>query len=503
MTEIAKFDLEKVISDDREESVSSLFPLLPRIAPTSIQHQQELDDEWRKLPLYYKDLDLSQPPDVFWHQVAELRDQHREGNTYFQHLPKFIVQLIVMPDKRTRQNEDLAALEPAVRVKQLAHYGTMVEVDSNVPPRRYYRSGLEMVRMANVYLAEGSLENAYILYMKFLTLFLDKIRKHPDYNSVPADVKSVNQVKLKEVMPKAEKLKQMLLEQYTKEHEQFQENEKKRLIAEEARKKQEREDAKLAVSLQADENRQDTNVKTPHLLNTEEWAVTPSAPPVDGVLYPDDFASEPVRPPALHYQPVPPLIPPSRPHHAAAGAGGGAGAGGRLRAVHVPAALLARFQALAAGHTARNLELCGVLAGVLERDRLKITHVIVPKQTGTADSCSTNNEEEIFHYQDQHNLITLGWIHTHPTQTAFLSSVDLHTQCSYQLMMPEAIAIVCAPKYNEIGYFALTPEYGMQFISNCRQSGFHPHPNDPPLFYNATHIELDKTAPVEMIDLRR
>ncbi|KAJ0169182.1 hypothetical protein K1T71_014706 [Dendrolimus kikuchii] len=68
MTEIAKFDLERVISNDREESVSSLFPLLTRISPTSIQHQQELDDEWRKLPFYHKDLDLSQPPDVFWHQ---------------------------------------------------------------------------------------------------------------------------------------------------------------------------------------------------------------------------------------------------------------------------------------------------------------------------------------------------------------------------------------------------------------------------------------------------
>lgn len=30
-----------------------------------------------------------------------------------------------------------------------------------------------------------------------------------------------------------------------------------------------------------------------------------------------------------------------------------------------------------------------------------------------------------------------------------MSSVDLHTQYSYQLMMPEALAIVCAPKYNE------------------------------------------------------
>lgn len=37
--------------------------------------------------------------------------------------------------------------------------------------------------------------------------------------------------------------------------------------------------------------------------------------------------------------------------------------------------------------------------------------MILPKQKGTSDSCLTMNEEEIFDYQDQHNLITLGWIH--------------------------------------------------------------------------------------------
>lgn len=37
--------------------------------------------------------------------------------------------------------------------------------------------------------------------------------------------------------------------------------------------------------------------------------------------------------------------------------------------------------------------------------------MIVPKQKGTSDSCMTMNEEEIFDYQDQHNLITIGWIH--------------------------------------------------------------------------------------------
>ena len=31
---------------------------------------------------------------------------------------------------------DLASLEPTTRVKQLANYGAIVEVDPNVPPRR-------------------------------------------------------------------------------------------------------------------------------------------------------------------------------------------------------------------------------------------------------------------------------------------------------------------------------------------------------------------------------
>ncbi len=37
-------------------------------------------------------------------------------------------------------------------------------------------------------------------------------------------------------------------------------------------------------------------------------------------------------------------------------------------------------------------------------------------------------------------------IHTHPTQSCFMSSMDLHTHVAYQQMLPEAIAIVCAPK---------------------------------------------------------
>lgn len=40
-----------------------------------------------------------------------------------------------------------------------------------------------------------------------------------------------------------------------------------------------------------------------------------------------------------------------------------------------------------------------------------ITHVIVPKQSAGPDYCDVENVEELFGVQDQHGLLTLGWIH--------------------------------------------------------------------------------------------
>lgn len=42
---------------------------------------------------------------------------------------------------------------------------------------------------------------------------------------------------------------------------------------------------------------------------------------------------------------------------------------------------------------------------------LKITTLIIPKQTGTSDTCTTENEEDLFDIQDKHDLLTFGWIH--------------------------------------------------------------------------------------------
>lgn len=103
---------------------------------------------------------------------------------------------------------------------------------------------------------------------------------------------------------------------------------------------------------------------------------------------------------------------------------------GGLRKLCVPSDTMTKFLQVAHSNTANNVETCGILAGQLKQHQMFITHCILPKvgptflyqfsrifivdffqQSGTSDSCNTKNEEDIFIYQDQHNLITLGWIH--------------------------------------------------------------------------------------------
>ena len=77
-------------------------------------------------------------------------------------------------------------LPASARLRQLSSIANDFKVDKNVPIRRYYRSGSEMLKMGNVYLAEDNHEKAYILYLKYLTLFLEKVRRiRKNYENVP------------------------------------------------------------------------------------------------------------------------------------------------------------------------------------------------------------------------------------------------------------------------------------------------------------------------------
>ena len=150
------------------------------------------------------------------------------------------------------------------------------------------------------------------------------------------------------------------------------------------------------------------------------------------------------------------------------------------RPVDLPRGLIDQFVACASANTAsgeRGLETCGVLLGrpSAATGGFSVTAVLLPPQTAGPDTCGVEEagDDPVLSYCLQHDLICLGWVHTHPSQDCFLSSIDLHTSFAYQMSLPEALAVVVAPRDTTTA-FRLTPE-GMALIAGCDLRGFHAH----------------------------
>ncbi|KAM8837122.1 AMSH-like protease isoform 2-T2 [Spinachia spinachia] len=426
------------------------------------------------------------------------------------------------------------SLAAAERVRALAKMGGLVEVQEDIAPKRYFRSGVEMERMAAVYLEEGSLENAYVLYTKFITLFVEKLPAHRDYQHCSLPEKQVIIKKLQEVaFPRKDELKKRLHEKYNREHTEYlraqgqesvmvdvcsQQMQHLSLLSEDRRRclllKEERQRVATLQRMQIESEQFryfEDQLRRQELANRK--AEKEELKPIRDHEQSQGAHLNRMRLPVSISQPAAPLTG-VHTHRVEA-----------LRRLVVPSNLTHRFLLLADSNTSRGIETCGVLCGRLVRrvcspgdpshlsfsrpsylclpqthNEFTLTHVVVPKQSAGPDFCDMENVEELFRFQDQQSLLTLGWIHTHPTQTAFLSSVDLHTHCSYQLMLPEAIAIVCAPKHNDAGVFRLTSS-GMSEVSVCRLKGFHPHSKEPPLFSVCKHVVL-KDSKISLLDLR-
>ncbi|XP_074598607.1 STAM-binding protein-like A [Brevipalpus obovatus] len=392
---------------------------------------------------------------------------------------------------------------PSNRIRILADQGAGVPLTSDCPIRRYFNSGQQMLRMARVYQEEGDLERAFVIYTRYITIFIEKIRQHPEYKDADPKLKAEAKAKCREIFPIAEGIKAKLLLKYEAEF--------KRMLAiqEQARQEMEKEQKKkLSEQIEKTdektfEERVNERIQTKlSQLEDEEThsnredisrprSTNPSAPP----SYHDTRPMS--RDARDEDRAVPKIDRSTKPSSLLGGQ-----TGESLRNIIIPSCLSEKFLQLALSNTARNIETCGILAGRFASNLFTITHVLIPAQKGTSDSCITENEERLFLYQDKYDLITLGWIHTHPSQTAFLSSIDLHTHCSYQIMLPEAIAIVCAPKFESTGVFSLTRDFGLDLIANCQQTGFHPHPTSPPIFESSKHILFDDSVSVNIVDLR-
>ncbi|GFT37267.1 AMSH-like protease [Nephila pilipes] len=397
--------------------------------------------------------------------------------------------------------------DPQSYVRSLALVASAVTVDRRIPIRRYFRSGSEMLRMAKMYLDEGQLENAYILYTKYTTLFIEQIPKHPEY-SILTDVEKIETRKnLESIFSIAEKVKSNLVVNYTKKYEKWKEEKERQEAEERLRQLQmlEEQQNKLKEMKLKEDFEKEKNWRLAQgreLLKNMESVYPESIHQIDNYALDDDVNHRNLS----TYCPSPSFNPESIQSIENTSNSKPLVRSVPIDHISIRAIIFLEvdtFLGLAKQNTDRNIETCGILTGKMSHNQLMVTHLLIPKQTGTSDSCTTDNEEDIFIYQDKHDLITLGWIHTHPSQTAFMSSVDLHTHCSYQLMMPEAIAIVCSPKYDKTSIFSLTPNYGLDYISQCQQKGFHPHPNEPTIYEESVHVKLDNHANVMVVDLRK
>ncbi|KAI8329077.1 hypothetical protein BC941DRAFT_443827 [Chlamydoabsidia padenii] len=452
-----------------------------------------------------------------------------------------------MPQNPPRSTEELGTL-------------ASIQVDSNTPIRLYFRSADLLIKQARVYKMEKDYQHAYVLYMKYTNLGLSELQKHAEYKS-PENKKAriiINKNCL-EALDALEVMKPILNEQYEQYIDQRKQQQERRQQADiDERHVQQLkgvtnqhqydldqdspssqqwslQDALKDVAgvgfnerpfvpeettiasitkypTTAFENKSDGYLYQPH--QQQQEIIRPPLPPKPTSPEPSPI-TPPIIPPKISLEqppPCAPALPPKVklttdpvPESIDISSGATTERGEPLRRLIVPSSLQDRFITIAKPNTNRNIETCGILAGTLKNNVLQVTTLIIPKQTGTSDTCTTENEEELFEYQDAHDLLTFGWIHTHPSQSCFLSSVDLHTHCSYQLMLPEAIAIVCAPKHNpSYGVFRLTDPPGLDVISSCKiERAFHPHP-DLPIYtdtHNTSHV-LTQTQDLHVVDLR-
>eukprot|EP01133_Synstelium_polycarpum_P017510 gene17509-20890_t len=137
-------------------------------------------------------------------------------------------------------------------------------------------------------------------------------------------------------------------------------------------------------------------------------------------------------------------------------------------------------------NTIRGIETGALLCGKDEKTHFQVTELLFPDQTGLDDSFECVNDEQVCSYQMERNIITLGWIHSHPTMSVFLSSVDMHNQHAYQQQLDESIAIVVSPKPTpNYDIYSIKPN-GMKLISACQEKGFHPH-NSADIYHTANH----------------
>jgi proteasome lid subunit RPN8/RPN11 len=149
----------------------------------------------------------------------------------------------------------------------------------------------------------------------------------------------------------------------------------------------------------------------------------------------------------------------------------------------VPTFAISKFLVYAEKNTRENRESCAYLLGaqLMHKKRLRwiVTAIYIPEQEGTSVSCKcgrTHDPVHLLNKAEESKLQQVGTIHTHPRFSAFLSSIDMHSQFEMQKTFHAAVSLV-VDKDNQVSAFRLT-EIGMKTIEECKLDSdtFHEHP---------------------------
>lgn len=111
-------------------------------------------------------------------------------------------------------------LEPAARMKLLIETSHDIVVDKNIAISKYFHSGREIIKAASTAEQVGDIEKAFVLYLRYMTLFIEKIIHHPEYKQADKAEKAHVKSECNRVFDLAENLKKQILDKFQKEYDE-------------------------------------------------------------------------------------------------------------------------------------------------------------------------------------------------------------------------------------------------------------------------------------------
>jgi len=111
------------------------------------------------------------------------------------------------------------------------------------------------------------------------------------------------------------------------------------------------------------------------------------------------------------------------------------------------------------GYHEHNSEVIGYLIGQYKESWIEINDLIIPDQQGTNIHAEITSELAIVEYLRKNkrdiNNVQVGWYHSHPSLSCFLSQIDIQTQKYWQKVNNRMVALVIDPIKNDVKCFRL------------------------------------------------